>query len=252
MSVAGSTARALSPPSPAAEVPLVVHVVDSLGVGGMENGLVNIVNATPPERFRHAIVCLREAGPMVERLRPGAAAVHVLGKKPGKDPAAYARLWRLLRTLRPQVVHTRNLPAADMVVPAFLAAVPVVVHGEHGRDAIEETGANRRYNLLRRLVEPTVDHYIALSGEIEDWLTERVGLPPAKVGRIINGVDTRRFRPSDDGRAPLVGAPAGFAGPDQVVFGTVGRMAGVKDQTTLARAFVDLLDRVPDGRARLR
>lgn len=252
MSVAGSTARALSPPSPAAEVPLVVHVVDSLGVGGMENGLVNIVNATPPERFRHAIVCLREAGPMADRLRPGVAEVHVLGKKAGKDPAAYARLWRLLRTLRPQVVHTRNLPAADMVVPAFLAAVPVVVHGEHGRDAIEETGANRRYNLLRRLVEPAVDHYIALSGEIEDWLTERVGLPAAKVGRIINGVDTRRFRPADPARAPLAGAPEGFAGPDQVVFGTVGRMAGVKDQTTLARAFVDLLDRVPDGRARLR
>lgn len=254
MSVAETAVTAAaSPPSPRDGVPLVVHVVDSLGVGGMENGLVNIVNATPGHRYRHAIVCLREAGPMAERLRPDAGcAVHVLGKRPGKDPAAYGRLWRLLRALRPDVVHTRNLPAADMVVPAFAAGVPVIVHGEHGRDAIEETGANRRYNLLRRLVEPAVDHYIALSREIEDWLTGRVGLPASKVGRIINGVDARRFHPAAAGTRALTGAPPGFAGPEQVVFGTVGRMAEVKDQPTLARAFVRLLDRVPDGRRRLR
>ncbi|GAA0596722.1 TIGR03088 family PEP-CTERM/XrtA system glycosyltransferase [Caenispirillum bisanense] len=254
MTVAGTAvtlARPSSQPS-GGRVPLVVHVVDSLGVGGMENGLVNIINGTPPGRCRHAVVCLRESGPMAERLRDPAVAVHVLGKKPGKDPAAYGRLWRLMRALRPDVVHTRNLPAADMVVPAWCAGVPVIVHGEHGRDAIEETGANRRYNLLRRLVEPAVDHYIALSREIETWLTDRVGLPEAKISRIINGVDTARFHPPRHGRAPLAGAPEGFAGPDQVVFGTVGRMAGVKDQVTLARAFVSLLDRLPEARARLR
>lgn len=254
MSAAGTAVILARPPSRPADgrVPLVVHVVDSLGVGGMENGLVNIINGTPPGRCRHAVVCLRESGPMAERLRDPAVAVHVLGKKPGKDPAAYGRLWRLMRALRPDVVHTRNLPAADMVVPAWCAGVPVIVHGEHGRDAIEETGANRRYNLLRRLVEPAVDHYIALSREIETWLTDRVGLPEGKISRIINGVDTARFHPPRHGRAPLAGAPAGFAGPDQVVFGTVGRMAGVKDQVTLARAFVSLLDRLPAARARLR
>lgn len=254
MSAAGTAVILARPPSRPADgrVPLVVHVVDSLGVGGMENGLVNIINGTPPGRCRHAVVCLRESGPMAERLRDPAVPVHVLGKKPGKNPAAYGRLWRLMRALRPDVVHTRNLPAADMVVPAWCAGVPVIVHGEHGRDAIEETGANRRYNLLRRLVEPAVDHYIALSREIETWLTDRVGLPEAKISRIINGVDTARFHPPRHGRAPLTGAPEGFAGPDQVVFGTVGRMAGVKDQVTLARAFVSLLDRLPAARARLR
>lgn len=253
MTVVGSAAGVTTAPPPVpGPVPLVVHVVDSLGIGGMENGLVNIVNGTPADRFRHAIICLRDAGPMRERIRSDRVAVHVLGKKNGKDPAAYARLWRLLRALRPDVVHTRNLPAVDMVVPAFAAGVPVIVHGEHGRDAIEESGANRRYNLLRRLVEPTVDHYIALSQEIEDWLTGRVGLPVDKVSRIINGVDTARFCPAHPARQPLAGAPEGFAGPETMVFGTVGRMAGVKDQTTLARAFVRLLERVPDGRRRLR
>ena len=46
----------------AAQPPLVVHIIHSLGTGGLENGLVNIINRTPPDRYRHAIVCLTEAG----------------------------------------------------------------------------------------------------------------------------------------------------------------------------------------------
>lgn len=39
--------------------PLIVHVIYSLGVGGLENGLVNLINHIPPDRYRHAIVCLK-------------------------------------------------------------------------------------------------------------------------------------------------------------------------------------------------
>lgn len=247
---AAHTVPPLPPPRPAG-VPLVVHVVDRLGVGGMENGLVNIINGTDPTRLRHAVVCLRAAGAFQSRLTQPNVPVLVLGKKDGKDPAAYLRLWRLLRRLRPDVVHTRNLPAADMVVPARLSGASVVVHGEHGRDAIEEDGANRRYNLLRRWVSPLVDGYVVVSRDIEGWLSGTVGVPAAKVRRICNGVDSRRFLPSLTGRRPLPAAD-GFAGPGHVVFGTVGRMQTVKDQVTLARAFCRAVATLPDGRARLR
>ena len=41
--------------------PLVVHVVHSLETGGLENGVVNLVN-TAGERFRHAVICLTDRG----------------------------------------------------------------------------------------------------------------------------------------------------------------------------------------------
>ena len=37
--------------------PLVLHVIHHLVVGGMENGLVNLINRMPPQRFRHAVAC---------------------------------------------------------------------------------------------------------------------------------------------------------------------------------------------------
>ena len=41
--------------------PLIAHIIHRLGIGGLENGLVNLVNGLPEERYRHAIVCLTEA-----------------------------------------------------------------------------------------------------------------------------------------------------------------------------------------------
>ena len=43
-----------------ASQPLIAHVVFRFGVGGLENGIVNLVNHLPRERWRHAIVSLTD------------------------------------------------------------------------------------------------------------------------------------------------------------------------------------------------
>ena len=40
--------------------PLIAHVIYRLDVGGLENGLVNIINGLPEGKFRHAIICLTD------------------------------------------------------------------------------------------------------------------------------------------------------------------------------------------------
>ena len=40
--------------------PLVMHVVYRFDVGGLENGVVNLINHMPAERFRHAVVSLTD------------------------------------------------------------------------------------------------------------------------------------------------------------------------------------------------
>jgi sugar transferase (PEP-CTERM/EpsH1 system associated) len=81
-------------------------------------------------------------------------------------------------------------------------------------------------------------------------LHERIHVPPAKVSQLYNGVDTKLFHPASGGREPL--PCSGFAPADAFVIGTVGRMQAVKDQLTLARAFVLLLQMAPHARQRLR
>ena len=219
--------------------PLIAHVILNLDIGGMENGIVNLINTMPAERYRHVVICLKGYSDFRRRIHRDDVAIHALDRREGKSLDAHIRLWRLLRTLKPAIVHTRNLPTIDMVVPAALAGVPCRIHGEHGRDVLEVAGGNLKYNLMRRLLSPLVDGYIAVSRDLEGWLKEDVGVPARKVAQIYNGVDTARFRPARPHREPL--PPPGFADGKEIVIGTVGRMETVKDQTTLALAFAELL-----------
>lgn len=246
-STARSETGTVSTSAVRAKPPLVAHVLYRLDVGGLENGLVNLINAIPEHRFRHAIVCLTEYTDFRRRIRRQDVEYHALRKREGKDPSIYLKLWRLFRRMRPDIVHTRNLAALDAQIPAALAGVPCRIHGEHGRDIFDLDGSSRKYNLLRRAVQPLVHRYIPLSRDLENWLRERVGVPPRKLVRIYNGVDSLRYQPA---REPL--PPQGFAPPGTIVIGTVGRMQPVKDTLTLVRAFLYLVKATPGARERLR
>ena len=147
------------------------------------------------------------------------------------------RLARTLRRLRPDVVHSRNWGALDAVLAARLVRVPVVIHGEHGREVADPAGLNPRRNRIRRALSPLVDRFVTVSHDLERWLVHTVGIAGRKVVTIHNGVDTDRF--TDEGRCPVGRAALGVA-DDALVIGTVGRLDPVKDQQGLLDAFAAL------------
>ncbi|MDE1948872.1 MAG: TIGR03088 family PEP-CTERM/XrtA system glycosyltransferase [Burkholderiales bacterium] len=231
--------------------PLVVHVVYRFDTGGLENGVVNLVNRMPAEAYRHAIVALTEVGAEFSRRvkRPDVPFL-ALHKPPGHGAQLFPRLARLFREWRPAVVHTRNLAALECQIPAWWAGVPVRIHGEHGRDVGDLDGSSRRYQWVRRLHRPFVHRWVALSQDLAGYLTGRVGLPERRVAQIYNGVDVERFHPAAGAREPIPGCP--FDDPGLWLVGTVGRMAPVKAQTLLAQAFIAALEHEPALRQRLR
>lgn len=228
--------------------PLVVHVVYRFDTGGLENGVVNLINRMP--EWRHAVIALTDVVPtFAARVQATAVEMIALHKGPGGGWRLYPALVRELRRLKPAVVHTRNLAALEMQFAAWWAGVPGRVHSEHGRDAHDIDGTVRRYRWLRRLYRPFVGHYIALSRDLEHYLRQHVGIGADHVTQIYNGVDSHRFQPPGR-REPIAGCP--FAAPELCLVGTVGRMLTVKAQPILARAFIDALRVQPALRDRLR
>ena len=232
------------------EAPLIVHVIFRLDIGGLENGVVNLINRIPAERFRHAIICLTTYSDFRLRLRRDDVHVYALNKPQGNSPITLIRLWRLLRKLKPDIVHTRNLAALEGTLPAALAGVPARIHGEHGRDIADLDGSNVVRQRLRRFFKPFVHRYIALSKDLEQYLLEKIRVPAERITQLYNGVDTELFYPAKGGREPLPNP--GFAPQDAFVIGTVGRMQSEKDQVTLARAFVALVSMNPQTMRPLR
>lgn len=225
-------------------VPLIAHLIYRLDIGGLETLLVDAINRMPAHKYRHVVICLTDYTEFAQRITRPDVELYALHKPPGLELGTHKRLFKLLRTLRPDVLHTYNLGTIEYHATALLAGVPVRVHAEHGRDASDPHGVNRKHNLLRRLLVPVIDRYVPVSRDLERWLRGTVGIPQAKIELIDNGVDTERFRPGSAGEA--------WNTPGSFVIGTVGRLQDVKDQATLIEAFARLRAMLPEQRERLR
>jgi sugar transferase (PEP-CTERM/EpsH1 system associated) len=230
--------------------PLVAHVIYRFDVGGLENGLVNLINRIPPRRFRHAIISLTESSEFSRRLTRSDVPVFALHKPAGNSPVTLFKLWRLFKRLRPDIVHTRNIAALEASLPAALAGVRVRIHGEHGRDATDPDGTNVRRQIVRRLYKPFVHQYITVSRDLEAYLESKIGVRHSRITQIYNGVDATLFHPAGERREEV--PHSNFSEPGHIVIGTVGRMQDVKDPLTLARAFALLMQTMPRARERVR
>lgn len=228
--------------------PLVAHILYRFDVGGLENGVVNLVNRM--RGMRHAVIALTECVPaFCRRVQRDDVRFVSLLHPGGHGMRLYPSLVRVLRELRPDVVHTRNLAALEMQPAAWWAGVSARVHGEHGRDVEDIDGSSRKHQWMRRIYRPFVQQHIALSRDLAGYLAQRVGVQATRITQIYNGVDARRFSPSDV-RHTIPGCP--FTDPGLWVVGTVGRMQSVKAQPMLAHAFVQALHDAPALREHLR
>jgi len=226
----------------------VVHVIHQLAIGGLENGLVNLINQLPRDRFRHAVVCIEDFSAFRNRIRDPTVAVYSMHRSKIGALRLRWRLFWLLRWLRPDIVHSRNLSGLDALLPARLLGI-ATLHSEHGFDVNNLDGKARKPALLRRLHTPFVNHYVAVSNQLHALYVEEFGLTPGKVTQICNGVDTTRFMPLQDRRDELL--PAAFRGRHSFVIGTVGRVDPIKDQATLLHAMADLVRRCHGWRLRV-
>jgi len=232
---------------------LVAHIVYSFDVGGLENGIVNLINNSDSGQYRHAIICLSHYTDFFKRIQRDDVEIFALDKKPGNDLGMFVRLYRLLKQLRPDIVHTRNIATLECQFPALLAGVKGRVHGEHGWDMGDIAGENKKYRLLRRFFVPLVKQYIALSLEGISYLQHDIHVPEDKINHIYNGVDTLKFSSEHSkGQELSVDLSENFLPEDGLVFGTVGRMAEVKNQLFLVRAFLNLLQQYPEYQTKVR
>jgi glycosyltransferase involved in cell wall biosynthesis len=170
------------------EKPLIVHVLYRLDTGGMERVLITVINHTQ-SRYRHSVICLDGFGALRQQIADPDVACLALNKKLGKDWSCYFRLWKALKRLKPDLVHTYNFGALDAALVAKLAGVRRVLHAERGRNADDPNGESRKYRNLRRWLAPFIDRFLAVSRDLRDWLTDKVGIDPSRVVYIPNGID---------------------------------------------------------------
>lgn len=204
-----------------------VHVLTSPGPGLEEFAAAEQVTA-------HAIEMPRQISPL-------------------RDLIAIFHIFRLLRQVRPQMVHAHT-PKGGLLgmISAFLARVPVRIYQVHGLPHVTASGYKRfLLQLSERVSCLLADDVLCVSRSLREEVIASGLCPPGKVGVImngsINGIDAKQcFDPAlhVGARDPLraqFGIP-----PDSLIIGFVGRLAGDKGIIELLEAWRLLKDEFPN------
>jgi len=217
----------------------IMHVVDSLGKGGLENGLVNLIGRLDPWRFEHVVCAIRELGVNAERLPRERVRLMCLGKSATGSRFQVGALIRAIREVGPDLVHSRNWPAMESVLAARWLATSVV-HSEHGIESEAAVMQPSRRTFFRRVAFGMADRVVSVSRQLGDMHAQQTGFSRDRITVIHNGVDCGRFRPDPKSR-DRVRRELGLSAED-LCLGCVGNLLPVKDHMTLLQALSGLDD----------
>jgi glycosyltransferase involved in cell wall biosynthesis len=218
----------------------VLYLGQHLTVGGAEELLLGIATRLPSEHFEVVVGCLTREGPIAHELRRAGVRVELVAGEPGpRDPRAFARLLRFIRSEQPDVVHTFLLNAGLYGrLAAWLARVPAVFHAEQN----VYFRKSRRHVLLERFLASRTTSIIACCQAVADFYQRQVGLDPRRIDVIYNAVDFAALQPRDS--RPAARAELGFKNGD-IVLGCLARLTQQKGQDVLLTAFARLKDKLP-------
>ena len=209
----------------------VLQVVPSLGCGGAERMVVNLMTHLNRQRFEVAAAILNasEGGALERKLAEEKFQVWHLGRRPGFDPRIPLRIRKVVRQFRPHVVHSHLC-----LHYAFLSLIrcgPVShVSTAHlpGETRYRRVSPWFKRVAFRQGVVP-----VAVSGHTAEWAKHVYRLPTCRV--IPNGIPIAHYERRSDSRR-LWRREHGFEEND-VLFVCVARLEEQKNHALLLESF---------------
>lgn len=163
--------------------PSVLHLVDSLHIGGTERVAVNLANALPKTDFDVHLCVSRKTGRLQKDLSDAVQFVH-LDRKSRFDLFALARFVRYLRKHKIQIVHAHSTSLFLAVMAAvWVPGLKVVWHDHFGRYLTEP-----RPIWLYRLLTYSIAHVFSVNQGLADWSMSQLRLSAEQVTYLPNFV----------------------------------------------------------------
>jgi L-malate glycosyltransferase len=217
----------------------VLHVIDSLDLGGAQVVLENLIRHGDSSRFEFEVAAMHGRGQMWERLAALGVPMHSLSPH-HKVPLYVPRLaWKCI-TRSYDVVHTHLLAANVIAKPvAALCGVRVRINHDHCNDKLTDP---RKWALPADTFTNTLStHIVAVSESTREFLVRHEGIAADRVTTIHNGIDTELYQPQPGLRAAARekwGLPA-----DAFIVGGIGRLAHQKN----FELFLNIAAEIPDA-----
>lgn len=173
----------------------VLHVIDSLDLGGAQTVLANLIGAMDRQRFEVEVATMHGRGVFWDDFARLGIPVHSLSPRKWL-PLYLPALAALILTRCPRIVHCHLFGSNWIAKPlATLLGVPVRIAHDHCNDAL------RYEHPLARWIDTATNrcssHICAVSASTRDFLIEHERIEPARVSLVTNGIDLSRFTPGE-------------------------------------------------------
>jgi glycosyltransferase involved in cell wall biosynthesis len=219
----------------------ILHVIDSLHLGGAQEVVMNLATCGDREHFHHEVATMHGRGVYWDRMAACGIRLHSLS--PHKlFPWYAASLPALLLGGRFDILHCHLVASNIFAKPVgALCRIPVILNHDHTND---DYRASQRVRLaLDSLANRLATHVIAVSDSCRKFLVERERVPEEKISLVRNAIDAARYSRAcgsrEDARRTL-GLPPGVP----VVAG-VGRLNPQKNFSLFIRVASGVLRRHP-------
>ncbi len=205
----------------------VLYFVGSFEQGGAERQTAELIMNLPRERFdAHVAACTTRDHFSID------VPVFDLNSPEGPQPKTFVSLVRLVRKIRPDVIHAVHDPQNSYARLAARVARCGVVVG-----SIRCTELPRRTIRRERLTHRLGAALVVNSVGIRDELVKRAHIASHRIDIVENGVDAMRFRPLSPEERRVHRERFGMRG---FVIGVLARVARQKNQLAIVRAVADL------------
>ena len=228
------------PPMSSSSSIRILHLVDSLEPGGMENGIVNVASCLDPDDYDIHVCALTQRGAFAERM-PNPDQVVSLNKSSGFSLKTVKDLKKRISVINPHILHTHNLgPLIYGSLASRFGSQVMILHGEHGQLDKHHLTQKRLWQrkILYRFCERIHTVSESLRRDLIAW-----NFSESKIVSVTNGVDTDRFKPTENkviSRRAL-GLPEGGT-----LLGMVGRFSEFKGHMLLLDTFEILCEERAD------
>ncbi len=217
-----------------------MHVISSLEVGGAQAVLYDLVLHFHKKGYTQIIVFFHD-GPYRKRLESLSVATHhVRGMFAPIDPVSFFRLMQLVRTYRPDVVHT-ILWAANVlgrcVSRMFSIYCVASLHNNYDQNGVVRSA-------IDRMVSYRTTQIVAVSDEVKRSFTRLYA--SASVTVIPNGIDINRVREMADAQQKT--REDLNLSSEHFIIGSVGRFHPIKQYPLLLKAFALVHKEYPHAR----
>lgn len=186
----------------------IVYFIGTLGVGGAEKHLLNVVRGLDRQRFSPQVCCLSEGGPLEGDFREAGCPVTIFGYK-GLKPnkvsdilgvaREFYRMVSFLKKNRPDIVHC-YLYWANIIggFAARAARCPVIITSRRSLGYFKD--GKPHYQWLENLTNRFTNIVTVNSKGVMADVLKRERLDPQKIRLIYNGVDYLKHQKSEAAR----------------------------------------------------